>query len=139
MVPTVTGNKNILIGLREYEEARWKEAIIHYLFGVWAGKLQPIIRFGDLILRLNPRGTYIAFGKGTDEHYPSHVHPIQCLDIEAPTRTEVEVGLARFVKDRKIELLEFHIGRSYVTFFKKQRNAQYGIHAYNLPALPGQP
>ncbi|MBI2594641.1 MAG: hypothetical protein HYW38_00010, partial [Candidatus Colwellbacteria bacterium] len=56
---------------QEFPEARWREAILFYLFGVWADRqsvtYRPKISFGDITLRLDlAEGEYYAYGTPTE-------------------------------------------------------------------------
>lgn len=128
---------------QEYPEARWKEAILFYLFGVWSNKqsvmYRPKISFGDITLRLDPSSAeYYAYGH---QEKPQEIPQISSNDLVVPTarQADVEVGLIRFVKNPKIRqlrlTLETHdkmfLGQ--LVFWKKVRRGEYGVAQLGIP------
>lgn len=125
---------------QEFPESRWREAILFYLFGVWADRqsvtYRPKISFGDITLRLDPSsGEYYAYGTPTEElPYPFPVREDEKLTVRSLRQADVEVALARFVKNDRIKLLTICSecsGR--LMLWKKSRRGQYGITATDIP------
>ena len=126
---------------QEFPESRWREAILFYLFGIWSGResvmYRPKIGFGDITLRLAlGDGEYYAYGTPNEE-LPAE-HPIGERDDHIVVRSwkqaDVEVALARFVKDDRIKWLTLsfrYSGR--LVLWKKLRRGQYGITATDIP------
>jgi len=126
---------------QEFPELRWREAILFYLFGVWSNKqsvmYRPKISFGDITLRLDQGdGEYYAYGEAHEE-LPT-VHPVGERDDHIVVRSwkqnDVEVALARFVKNDRIKWLTLsfrYSGR--IVLWKKERRGQYGITATDIP------
>ena len=136
-------SKNIVVnGSKKFPESRWREAILHFLFQNWSNerRVHPEISFGDVILRLNwGKGgpEYYAYGRGSEEP-PSLPFgtPGQLIVLE-PMQNNVDVAMARFVKDRQIRWLilgfwEWRRGRVYL--WKKPQRNQYGIAVERIPA-----
>lgn len=126
---------------QEFSESRWREAILLYLFGIWADRqsvtCRPKIGFGDITLRLAPGdGEYYAYGTPNEE-LPTE-HPVGERDDHLVVRSwkqaDVEVALARFVKNDRIKWLTLsfrYSGR--LVLWKKSRRGQYGITATDIP------
>lgn len=126
---------------QEFPESRWREAILFYLFGIWSNRqsviYRPKIGFGDIILRLAPGdGEYYAYGTSNEE-LPTE-HPVGERDDHLVVRSwkqaDVEVALARFVKNDRIKWLTLsfrYSGR--LVLWKKSRRGQYGITATDIP------
>ena len=125
---------------QEFPESRWREAILFYLFGIWADRqsvtYRPKIGFGDITLRLDPGdGEYYAYGTAHEElPYPFPVREDEKLTVTSWKQADVEVALARFVKNDRIKLLTLclrYSGR--LMLWKKSRRGQYGITATDIP------
>ena len=128
-------------GLTEFPEARWREAILFYLFGIWSNKdkvvYRPKIAFGDITLRLDLRdGEYYAHGHAESPEYPPAVKLEQGLIETTGLKAEVEVALIRFVKDNRIKLLRLQLPASnhgQLVLWKKAKRSEYGYAGVNLP------
>ncbi len=125
---------------QEFPEARWREAILFYLFGIWAGResvtYRPKIILGDITLRLDPsEGVYYAYGANI-ETLPLTL-PAGERDDHLVMRTwkqaEVEVALARFVKNDRIRWLTLQLQHGRLVLWKKPRRSQYGIAGVDIP------
>ena len=130
---------------QEFPEGRWREAILFYLFGIWANREsvthRPKINFGDITLRLAPGdGEYYAYGT------PNEELPTECpagerddhLVVRSWKQADVEVALARFVKNDRIKWLTLsfrYSGR--LMLWKKSLRGQYGIAATDIPTSWG--
>ncbi len=125
-------------GRQNYEENRWREAILYYLFGVW-GNLQevmyrPKIMFGGITLRLNSNGSeYYAYGPPTEEPPPIVKSPEEHLDLLDEDQWGVEIALIRFVKNNQIRQLTLRFRYGELRLWKKSQRGQYGIAAVGLP------
>lgn len=128
-------------GWTHFPESRWREAILFYLFGVWADKedviSRPKIIFGNVTLRLDlDAREYFAYGCSHDEQLPSF--PKEATLMVGCSQDEVEQGLIRFVKNDRIKFLAICLpcqGR--VELWKKEKRGQYGYTAYGIPTSWG--
>lgn len=127
-------------GLTNFSEERWREAILHFLFGVWGNKYEvmyrPKICFGQLTLRLDPDDReYFAYGLSRDDELPDF--PSKDRDSEfvvGCSQTEVEQGLIRFVKNDQIKKLTIALrNHGTLVLWKKERRGQYGCFAQGIP------
>ncbi|MEK7664219.1 MAG: hypothetical protein AAB340_02150 [Patescibacteria group bacterium] len=120
-------------GFIYYPENRWREAILAFLFELWSEKLpafRPKIILGQLTLRLNSiENRYFVYGKGADRTIPEVV---KALDEDArlltsDSRSAVETGLIRFVKNNRIKALQIYFCYGYsIVLWKKDRRGEYG-------------
>ena len=130
-------------GLACFPEERWREAILHYLFGVWADKqdvtYRPKINFGDITLRLDPSGgEYFAYGHA---EVPQNVPPLGPDDLVETSgrQADVEVALIRFVKNNRIKQLRLcvvcdqKVNRAQLVLWKKAWRGEYGYAGIGLP------
>lgn len=107
-------------GLHNFEGFRWREAILCYLNGVWAGRqdviYRPKIHFSGssaphpllayMSLRLNlDDGTYYAEGNFAADGRCPVFSLKESLLVTRNNRPEVEQGLIRFVRDNRIRFL----------------------------------
>ncbi len=130
-------------GLTCFPRERWREAILYYLFGVWADKehviYRPKIAFGLVTLRLDTKaGGYYAYGQ-PEEKLP---HPLPFRKEEKLVvrfeQAAVEVGLIRFVKNDRIKLLTIVLPNfGQLALWKKERRGQYGVTALGIPSHMG--
>ena len=124
-----------------FAENHWREAILHYLFGMWSGKRifsdEQRISFGDVTLALDPcERLYDISGKGERDEVD---YNIRCSDntlCVSNTRQDVEQGLIRFAKNPKIRALLISVvecGCERVCLcpsfciWKKNNKGQYGV------------
>lgn len=119
-------------GLEIFEEWRWREAILHYLFGVWSDysrvMYRPKICLGGVSLSLDTENEeYYAQGESPDREHPffssreERVLSVRCSQLE------VEQGLIRFVKNNRIILLNITFrDSSRLCLWKKARRGEYG-------------
>lgn len=129
-------------GLTDFPELRWREAILYYLFGIWAGKEEvtdrPKIIFGTVTLRLDSEAReYFAYGRSHEES-PHQRFREEEMVMVGSKQVEVEQGLIRFVKNDRIRLLTICLpcsGR--VTLWKKERRSKYGLHSQDIPLTWG--
>lgn len=144
-VGSAFGNDIRISGLasQEFPEARWREAILSYLFEIWSGRPRatgyPMIGFGNITLRLDPScGLYYAYGIPSKESpgYEHFVKGDEDIHVRSGRKEDVEVGLIRFVKNNRIKLLTLWLPTSGgpVTLWKKPQRSQYGCCASaNIP------
>ena|SRR3989338_4400607 len=127
---------------QEFPESRWREAILFYLFGIWTNRqsvtYRPKINFGDITLRLDTSsGEYYAYGTPHEEMdlYQLRFREEEKLYVRSGKQADVEVALARFVKNDRIRLLTLYLPRSFgrVELWKKSRRGQYGCTATDIP------
>lgn len=142
---TSTSSHEIQVaGLRCFAESEWRNAILHYLFGVWDGNPQngvahrPKISFGCVVLRLNPvADAYVGYlnsdvEKAGDE-FPRHGFPGNATLVVGYRRAQVENGLIRFVKNILIRHLALSLpGGCTIHLWKKGARGQYGYSASGL-------
>ncbi len=117
-----------------FPENRWREAILYFLFGMWAEKItRPKIMFGCVTLRLDPTGRkYFAYG-ASDEKVPEAILPDHRL-LVADDRGEVELGLVQFVKNERIRRLTIMLyDGGKLDLWKTQRRGEYGCAADRIP------
>lgn len=129
-------------GLSCYPEERWREAILHFLFGVWGNKDQvmyrPKISFGGIVLRLNTSNCeYYAYKQAS----VSQEEPPPCSSCDlvehSGRQADIEVALIRFVKDNRIKQLRLWLRSGQeIIFWKKDKRGEYGC-CTSLP-LPSQ-
>lgn len=133
---------------QEFPERRWREAILFYLFGIWSGKLsvtyRPKIHFGDITLRLQPSddpegGEYYAYGHAEKPQEPPALGPDD-LVVRSGRKADVEVALARFVKDDRIRQLRLgvvcsqNVHRCQFALWKiRGERGKYGYAGIGLP------
>ena len=129
-------------GLQEFPESRWREAILFYLFGIWANRqsvtYRPKINFGDITLRLDPSGgEYYEYGHA---EVPQDVPPLGPDDLVETSgrQADVEVALIRFVKNDRVKQLRLgvvcdQIHLSQLVLWKKARRGEYGYAGIGLP------
>jgi hypothetical protein len=133
-------------GLDCYDENEWRNAILHYLFGVWKNDevimSRPKINFGPFTLRLDPqRGQYYAYLTGSSDQgdpFPEGVvNSHNILEVESPDQNTVEIALVRFVKDKGLRALQIDIPRTWTTiwFWKGERRGQLGITITHVPTM----
>ena len=123
-------------GLTLFPMNRWREGILHYLFGVWGNKdnvmYRPKINFGGVSLRLDvAKRKYYAYGIGPDAELLAFTgREIITLDDQS----EVEVALIRFVKNDEIKRLTIVFpNRSWFYLWKTERRGEYRCAAVGIP------
>jgi len=132
-------NRNIQVsGLTDFPEARWREAILYYLFGIWSNNdkvaYRPKIMFNDLTLRLNRgAGTYYAYGRLEVPEKPPRTNGDEMLKVDDPNQCDVEIGLIRFVKNSQIKMLVLNLQPGSLVLWKKTRRGEYGCAGFDLP------
>ena len=129
-------------GFECFEENRWREAILSYLFGVWGNlkgvMYRPKMMFGGITLRLHQSaGEYYAYGPKTHEDPPAVRRLEEHLVLKTWEQPEVEVALARFVKDNGLRQLTLPFRHGELRLWKKSQRGQYGIEAIGLPVSWG--
>ena len=135
-----TSSKEIQVsGVMCFEENQWRDAILHYLFGVWGNQDQvmyrPKLGFYCISLRLDlERCRYWAVW--TDRHAsleePPEISQMKVLTVPS-SQLEVEAGLVRFVKDDSILMLVIALENlGQIRLWKKERRGEYGIWGQNL-------
>lgn len=123
-------------GLEAFPQDRWREAILHYLFGVWSDRksvmYRPKISFGLLSLRLWPKGAeYYAEGRAV-EYVP--LFPNEEVLTVSHQQVDVEQGLIRFVKNDAIKMLVINLeNHGKLRLWKKERRGEYGYSASRVP------
>ncbi len=123
-------------GLTLFPMNRWREAILHYLFGVWSNKnnvmCRPKINFGGVSLRLD-LGTrrYYAYGTAPDAEPPTFTgREIITIDDQS----EVEVALIRFVKNDEIKRMTIVFrNHMWLYIWKTERRGEYRCAATDIP------
>ncbi|MDP3957546.1 MAG: hypothetical protein Q8Q10_03545 [bacterium] len=135
-------NEIQIAGHRVFPEQEWRKAIEHYLFGVWSASdevvIRPKISFSRLTLRLNrSNGEYYAYGVPQEKLPPGFAESQRHYTLFVGTghQSNIETGLIRFVKNKRIKLLRMYLPMSegYLTLWKKSRRGQYGVTAIDLP------
>jgi hypothetical protein len=138
-------------GLDCFPESRWREAVLHYLFGVWSNNQQvmyrPKISFDGIVLRLDPTTqTYYAYGQAQHSASRRAWHALldrwdrkcsgEILEVSC-NKNEVEVALIRFVKDNQISNLTIHFRRVSASFSlcKTTRRGEYIVSGNELPTM----
>ncbi|RJR31642.1 hypothetical protein C4569_01635 [Candidatus Parcubacteria bacterium] len=127
-------------GLSYFPECRWREAIIHYLFGIWGNRLnvicRPKIRFGHIVLQLKD-GQYNAYRDSWYENNsPPTIGRSYQLVVDGTDKNAVEVGLASFVKNGSIKMLVIVIKpEAQFYLWKLKRRGKYGVSGNQLPKL----
>lgn len=130
-----------------FSERRWREAILYYLFGVWAGQqkvmYRPKISFGPITLRLAAdAGEYYAHAWdrqgaldffGVDLNGLAPAFPNSIILRVGYTQVEVEQGLVRFVKNNRVKLLVISLREGEIRLWKMQERSRLGISATGLP------
>lgn len=126
-------------GLKTFEENRWREAILYYLFGMWGDKdnvtYRPKIRFGSMSLSLNTiTNRYYAYGRSLNWEVPPFKGD-EILIIGGCDQNEVDIGLARFVKNDRIRIIVIPFGNDqFLRLWKTDRRGEYGCHGH-VPTL----
>ena len=97
-----------IAGGEMFDGSRWREAIIAYLYGIWAGNEvvthRPKINFDYTTLRLDREkyvGYYSVFANASNRPRVADKDVLVVPDTQA----EVENGLIRFVKNNQIRQL----------------------------------
>lgn len=127
-------------GIKSFDENRWREAILYYLFGMWSGKeevtYRPKILFGQMCLRLDPGSNqYFAYGASPNWDVPQDLRG-GLIITQGCDRDEVEISLVRFVKNDRIRILVISLGNDqYFRLWKKDRRGEYGCNG-NVPLSP---
>jgi len=122
-------------GITCFPQERWREAILFYLFGLWANKeivaYRPKIAFGTIVLRLDEsRGEYYAYGRNQDGECPPFLLPIKEELVVGPAQEQVEIGLVRFVKNDRIRRLAIKSANSgLIWLWKQTKRGQYRVCA----------
>jgi len=128
-------------GLTNFPESRWREAILHYVIGIWSGNhsvtYRPKITFGDITLRLDD-GEYYACGHlDTPENPPAiSLSDPGLLMVLTGKQNDVEVALIRFAKDNRIKQLQLGLplcNGGTLVLWKKARRSEYGYAGHKLP------
>jgi len=143
------GSKEIQVsGKRCFPGNHWREAILHYLFGVWGGEnevlYRPKISFGGTSrswfeLRLDRETLeYFAYWNGNEppavEQSP-HFKPEEILTV-GYSQFEVEQGLIRFVKNNRIRMLTISFSKlRSLHLWKGREKGQYGVTGNNIPHI----
>ncbi len=108
--------------LREFTDSNWREAILFFLFSRWSSnkifEKCPEISFNGLTIRLEGKNEqtlryldaqYCIKNPKKNEVEVPNIFPCKnVLWLEHPNAAEVEVGLARFVKDEQIRVFSIH-------------------------------
>ncbi len=118
---------------------RWREAILTYLFAIWSGEqgLRRLIHRPKLIiqgvtLRLDfETQQYFAYG-GTGRDALGEYRGGEVL-LVGPGKAEVEVGLARLVKDNDICAMQIRWPTSWVWFGKTSRRGELIVGDCGIP------
>lgn len=126
-------------GLICYPGPRWREAILKYVFGIWGDEktvtLRPHIAFGDIHLRLDTtKGEYYAYGTSTSKfgELPEGAGNKNGFVVNSQ-QNNVECGLIRFVKNKKIELLVINFPDKGVLFlWKGKKRNEFYVTAKNI-------
>lgn len=138
--PTPEYSKMLLVfGEKYFPEENWRDAINCFLTGMWGGKRKleaqrrPELRFGSVVLQSgSPYGLkgYVAWGLNRGETAPQFPSWLQTLTVRGDDCNEVELGLARFVRNDDIRKLIIDFGgHGDVQIWKKDRRGAFGISA----------
>ncbi|MEM9336537.1 MAG: hypothetical protein AAGA35_01625 [Patescibacteria group bacterium] len=132
---SLTGDRDLQISeLKTFPENRWREAILHYLFGIWADKesvtYRPKIHFGTMCLRLNQASReYFAYGSSPNWEVHQSFRGEEILITEGCGQDEVEGALIRFVKNDRIRILAITLGNDqFLRLWKTDKRSEYGCH-----------
>lgn len=129
-------------GLKWFSESELGDAILHYLFGVWADDrnvtYRPKISFGgDVSLRLDPEEReYCVYGQVTGSTPPLHVTDEGVL-IVGCQQVDVEQALIRFVKNERIRMLVITLRNHGKFWLWKKDDGEYDILTVGVPRMPG--
>lgn len=124
-------------GLQIFTEDRWRDCILHFLFGVWSDDRnvthRPKIQLGEITLRLiQATGEYVAYGDSLEPEHPSFTED-ETLVVSG-SQLGVEMGLVRFVKNDRLKLLVIVLPRgAEVRLWKKLWRSRFGISATGIP------
>lgn len=126
-------------GQRCFPMNEWRNAIEHYLFGVWGNKDEVMFRskinFGGVSLRLDQScGEYYAIGQSPDADLlpfsTNGVLSVGCWQLE------VEQGLIRFAKNEEIRMLVITFrNHGVLKLWKTDRRGEYRCHSYGIPSV----
>jgi len=139
-------------GLKVFEAHRWREAILHYLNGVWGNRQEVMYRpkihfstpsttneFAHVTLRLDPRSrTYWLEGiPPIDEDRSPRFNAEQTIVVAEPGKqTDVEQGLIRFVRDNRIKLFILNLGsEGELRLWKSERRAELNVSASQVRSM----
>ena len=128
-------------GLKCFPSNEWRNAILHYLFGMWGGNenvtYRPKITFGLATLRLDClTQRYFAYGPSPDQHLPDpdDEHTL----VVGDGRNEVDVGLVTFVKNVQITRLVIRFpDQTEFWLWKKERRGEFGCMGLGIPPSLG--
>src|SRR4051812_20900676 len=130
--------RQIAVAGKKFPESRWREAILHFLFGIWGNDPivmgNPQITFGEMTLRLDKKERkYYGFG-----HFgPDGERPIELIDRRIhtfPDQREVEIGLVRFVKDPDVPMITIQLDKAgWLHLWKVERRGEYRCYAEDMP------
>ncbi len=123
-------------GLKRFPQSHWRQAILHFLFGVWGEKQdamqRPKISFKQFTLRLEPEfDRYVAYQNDThivDQTFEEFLKEAGLSDIDhsefirvtAPAGDAVELALIRFAKCNRIRVLAIEVLAGTVFFAKQE-------------------
>ncbi len=133
-------------GLNNFEESRWRECFLYYLFGIWGNQkrvtYRPKVNFctgtgpsiGMFELRLDrASGEYFACGSCAVQEPPTF-YGDQVL-IVSYKQAEVEQALVRFVKNNSIKMLIISLRKGVVHLWKKPQRSCLGVLATGIPTF----
>lgn len=134
-------------GLQIFSQHEWRNALLYYLFGIWAMKQEIVYRpkisfsgpgFSDgvsLCLEAGDGKYSVLAGSQLPRFIPGfNAGEVLCVSSE---KTQVEVGLVRFVKDNSIRMLKIDFGEGKVLALWKHRcRGQYSFAGQNLDGYP---
>lgn len=103
-------------GLLTFPGNRWRDAFLHYLFGIWADHsdvtYRPKIALGGISVRWNPEDPakkYYVYGHRPFDRPACPDVPSENKLVVGRTQDVFEGGLIRFVKNDRILLLELQL------------------------------
>lgn len=116
-------------GLQCFPGNRWREAFLHYLFGVWGDHgnvtYRPKIVLDGLGIRWDGEtvdGKYYVYGNRPSDDSACPEVPSERKLVVSRWQTTFEQGLIRFVKNDRILMLELQLPNdSFVRLWKNPR------------------
>jgi len=125
-------------GGKEFEENRWGEAFLYYLFGTWSDDSlvtnRPKINFGNKVtLQLIPETKqYHVCGSSLDEMEYFKIG--ECIEV-GPAQVEVEQALIRFVKNDKTRQFSiiFKEPTGVFSIWKTDKRGEYRCSVWGVP------
>lgn len=143
-----------VFGLNVFPENRWRNAILHFLFGMWseteAAMTRPKISFKGFTLRfdseLNRFVAYKNAGHVEDTTLETFLGETgnaelmeteHVLELQAPSWQEAEIALMRFVKCSRIRVLAIGVQNEGEVFFAKHPDTRSTLFlgSRNLPTF----